>query len=127
MIDLGNRRILEDGTVICDQDAMVELLYSGKNLGSVVCSDPRDQKEWIAAARICDSEMPGPIHSDGLPIFDGINWFDHWFTPDEYASLDLRKWCMDRCNSDQERKRTEEELEEFEKREMFPVIKHLIY
>jgi hypothetical protein len=126
MIDLGNRILLDDGTVICDQHAMIELLYSGKGVDDVFCSDHRDQEEWQIATRTCDTLIPGPTHASG-PQYAGINWFDHWLTPEPWASIDLRSWCLERCRSDEERDRAEAEISAFEQRQMLPAMRHLIY
>lgn len=126
MIDLGNRSIQDDGTVICGQEAMVEMLYSGRDLDGIFCSDPRDQIEWETASRICDSTTAGPVHASG-PMHAGIDWFDHWLTPEPWASIDLRAWCMERCRSDEERARTEMEISAFERRNMLSAMRHLVY
>jgi len=126
MIDLGNRIIHGDGTVVCKQDAMIEMLYSGKDLDGVFCSDPRDQIEWDRASKTCDTGTIGPVHANG-PMHADIDWFKHWLTPEPWASIDLGSWCMERCNSDAERSRVEMEISAFERRNMLPAMRHLVY
>lgn len=126
MIDLGDRRIMDDGTVICTQDAMMELLYSGRTLRGVLCADPEDQREWELAAREHDSTMPGPMFHDGV-LQDETDWFQYWMTPEPWASMDLREWCLARCTNQRESQRVDEEMLEFESREMLPVLRHLAY
>lgn len=126
MIDAGNRSMLDDGTVICSQAALMELLYSGKDLVGTFCSDPRDQEEWESAARLCDSALPGPVHANGK-MFSGISWAEHWNTPEPYASIDIREWCLARCSNDQEIQRALDEISLFEKNGMIPVMRHLVY
>lgn len=126
MIDLGSRFILDDGTVICRQPALMEMLYSGKDISIAFCDNMADQSEWESAARTCDSQVNGPTHADG-PQYLGIDWFKHWMTPEPYASIDLHQWCMERCKSSEEMQRVEVEMAAFEEREMIPVMRHLIY
>jgi hypothetical protein len=125
-IDLGNRVIEDDGTVICTSDAMMEMLYSGNVLDGVFCQDLEDSEEWTASNIICDTQEPGPIHADG-PAYAGMDWYQHWFTPEPYASMDITSWCKDRCCNQQEIDRIEKELAEFKHRGMIPVMLHLIY
>lgn len=126
MIDLGNRKILKDGTVICEQSAIVELLYSGHDITNVLCADKLDEVEWNAAARVCDSKNAGPVHASG-PAYDNIDWFGYWLTPEPWASINVRDWCISRCKTNEEQSRAVAEIDEFEKRGMVPVICHLIY
>lgn len=126
MIDLENRLVLDDGTTICHQRALLELLYSGSNLVGTFCSDPRDQEEWESAVRACDSPMQGPTHADG-PAFSGIVWAEHWNTPEPYKSMDIREWCLDRCQNSAQKDRVIEEMALFEKNGMMPVMRHLVY
>jgi len=125
-IDLSNRIVLEDGTVICRSSAMVEMLYSGMDLTGVYCEEPADEQEWLAAARICDSDTQGPVYRDS-PAYNGIIWTDHWFTPEPYSSIDIHSWCHLRAINDQEHRRIDDELAEMEKRNMIPLLRHLIY
>lgn len=125
-IDLGNRIIEDDGTVICTADAMMEMLYAGNTLDGVFCQDHEDADEWAASNEICDTQEPGPMHAIG-PVYAGMDWYQHWFTPEPYASMDLASWCRDRCRDQHEVIRVDEEIAEFERRGMMPVMRHLVY
>lgn len=125
-IELPNRTILNDGTVICSTDALVDILYSGQDINGVFCDSASVQKEWVDAARLCDSPEDGPVYASGEQ-FGEINWFSHWFTPSEYQTLNLREWCLARCSKPVEIDRVNYEIDEFEKRNMIPIMQHLIY
>jgi len=126
MIDLGNRVMHDDGTVICTSAAIVEMLYSGRNIDGVLCDRAEDQIEWANAARDCDTDWIGPVHATG-PCYQGVDWFQHWLTPEPYSSIDLRSWCIERCASEIEVNRANREIDEFESRGMVSIMKHLIY
>ena len=125
-IDLLNRTILSDGTVICQQSAMIEMLYSADNINGIFCDSLDDQTEWQAAARICDSQQQGPIYTSGA-AYSNIQWQDYWFTPASYASIDVVEFCRSRCCSPEQHHRINEELAEIARRNMIPLIQHLIY
>lgn len=126
MINLKNRKILEDGTVICNESALVDLLYLGQDLSGVFCDNILDQTEWEYSNKINDTEFFGPIFADG-PQYTNIDWYQYWRTPESYNNIDLLVWCLDKCKSDKEIQRVNLEISEFEKRDMIPIMKHLIY
>jgi DNA polymerase III alpha subunit len=126
MTELANRKILDDGTVICEQSAMVDLLYAGRDLSDIFCSNPQDAEEWIVAVRLEDSTDQGPKYTQSQQ-YQNINWYDYWFTPDEYKRIDLKEWCLSKCKNQDEIDRVLLEINEFEKRNMISIMKHLIY
>lgn len=126
MTDLKNRIILDDGTVICSSKAMIEMLYNNHDLSGIFCNDPKDEDEWKLAQRLCDSKIDGPTYAAESQM-TGINWYDAWFTPEPYKSLDILDWCLQKCQNDEEKSRVQIEFLEFEKRNMIPVIKHLLF
>lgn len=125
-IELANRKILNDGTVICSESALLDLLYSGQDINGLFCDKIETQLEWQAAGRICDSQEQGPVFVN-CAQYDNISWYQHWFTPEPWQSIDLRNWCLAKCSNTQETDRVNYEIDEFEKRNMIPIMKHLIY
>lgn len=126
MTELENRKILQDGTVICNSSAMIELLYSGQTLNGIYCDNILDANEWNYSALVSDSTDIGPQYAD-RPQYADIDWFIYWSTPEPWASLDLKEWCYAKCKTQEEFDRVDLELLEFDKRSMQYVIKHLIY
>lgn len=123
MSDSGYRSIGPGGEVICTERGLLELLYRGKDIGGLSCDDARTVEEWEAAARICDYQLPGPrMHGDAATADPRA-----WITPEPWASIDLHAWCMERCRDQQEVRRAMAELEEFDRRGMIPVMRHMIY
>ena len=126
MIDLGDRTIYPDGTVICRQAALVERLYTGEDLAGVLCNDSEDADEWQQAMRLCDNNAEGPTAAVG-EIYTDVNWYDHWITPEPYRSIDLHKWLSSDCVTEEQQQRVTMELLEMQRRNMYPLIQHLIY
>lgn len=120
------RQFLDDGTVICSDSALVEILYSGEDINGLFCDSKSSVLEWQYARRICDSTDQGPIFAADAQ-FNQIDWYEHWFTPEPWKSINLRDWCLNKCKSEIEKNRVEYELSEFEKRNMIPIMRHLIY
>jgi DNA polymerase III alpha subunit len=125
-INLPGRTILDDGTVICTKESLLELLYQGKSLGGSFTNDINEVSSFELANKICDTTFNGPVSATS-EIYQNIKWNEYWMTPDPYNNIDLRTWCYDKCTTEEELRRVELEINEFEKRNMIPVMRHLIY
>ncbi len=126
MIDLGNRVILTDGTVICEDAALIEMLYQDQSLDLVVANPSSDVELFNRTVKSMDmaySEIA--TATDGQ--YESIKWFDHWLTPEQYKNIDIEQICYERCNTIEEIERVQTELALFEERDMIPVLQHLIF
>jgi hypothetical protein len=126
MIPLHNRTLYADGTVICSQAALIELLYRDEDITGLYCDSPDDEQEWLNAIKICDDSHHGPVHIT-QPVFTDIHWRDNWLTPEPYSQIDVLSWCLEKCTTEQEQHRVQEEILEMQQRNMLPLIRHLIY
>ena len=52
---------------------------------------------------------------------------DNWFMPDSYKSMDIKKYVLDLCKSQQETDRVKLELEEYEKRNLLMLLRQMKY
>lgn len=126
MIDLGNRTILDDGTVICEDNALVELLYQGFDFDALFATPSADVSKFNSIVKQLDSAYK-PIETASSSQYTGIRWFDHWTTPEEYQNIDVAEFCYNRCETVEEVTRVQYELVLFEERDMLPVLRHLIF
>lgn len=122
MIDDPLRKTLADGTVICSERGLLELLYQDIGIDRLLCDDARSVAEWIDAARLQDCQDAGPMHGD-----EHTASVVKWTTPSPWAELDLEAWCIERCTDFGQMARVREELDEFQKRGMIPVMLHMLY
>jgi DNA polymerase III alpha subunit len=125
MIDLGNRWIAGDGTVILSADGAVEALYAGSDLDGCVIEPHEDADLYEHSIKLLDMDLPKLI-TDPQQLSQQA-WYDRWQTPSRYAELDVLSYCLDRCHDDDQRERICEEMLLFEARDMLPVLRHLIY
>jgi DNA polymerase III alpha subunit len=126
MIDLGNRLIDEDGTVLLRQLAAVEVLYSGRSIDDALFdAADEDAKYYNDSIRLLDLDMPRLRTSRATG--ETKDWYMHWNTPEPYASIDVLEFCCSRCDNDLYLERACEEYKLFEARNMIPVLRHLIY
>lgn len=115
--------------VVIEEDDMIEVLYSGEHVNSLVV----DESTWIERLKKnCDLyELPFNV---GWTIprelaeeeFIQENLAD-WGLPSEYVVFDLENYLLSKCGNDTQKQRVQEELLEFEKRDMLIVLKWLKY
>ena len=91
-----------------------------------ISNDSHEVQRFQIANKLCDTNLPSPVSADELP-YAGISWNEHWFTPEPYASIDLKQFCYEKCSTDDEKCRVDIELEEFDRRNMTAAVKHCIY
>jgi DNA polymerase III alpha subunit len=126
MIDLKNRVILDDGTVLCTESAAIDILYKGLDLSDVILNNESLASEFNRANKLLDQGFEFLSSGDG-PQYENINWYDSWLTPQEYKEIDVQNYCLERCKTQEQRDRVIFEMQLFIERQMIPVIRHLIW
>lgn len=51
----------------------------------------------------------------------------NWYIPEEYKELDIAKWVLDQCESNEELERAGAELVMFAERDLLPLLQYLKY
>ena len=125
-VDLGNRVILEDGTVVCSETAAVELLYQGKDLSDILIDSSDEVQLFNETNRLLDYGFE-TVSSGNYEMYGDVNWFSAWTTPENYRNIDVLEYCLNRCSTDEQRSRVNLEYKMFEERNMIPVLRHLIW
>lgn len=59
--------------------------------------------------------------------FKDESYVENWFMPEEYKTLDIYTYVIDKCNNKEASNRVEQELEMFKERGMYPVLQFLVY
>lgn len=126
MIKLNNRTIYDDGTVICTEAAVVEMLYSGRDISTVVVEPNTDVELYNKSDQYLDTNY-GEIATGTDPIYKDVNWFEYWMTPEPYATMDVENFIFEKCKNENEVQRVTQELKLYNERNMIPVLKHLVY
>lgn len=52
---------------------------------------------------------------------------NNWYIPEEYKTLDIAKFVLDCCKTDEELQRVGDELIKFQERSMFPLLRYCKY
>ena len=120
------------GQVILNSQDIFEGLYSGKitNLESLNIDDQKSVDQFNQA-RTQNAEAFPALRKFEQTI-DNIQHFDHknqdnWFMGEYYKEMDIAKWIVERCQTQEEQDRVAEELVLFIQHDMLDVLKYLKY
>lgn len=126
MMKIDNRTFLDDGTVLCQEAAIVEMLYNDLSLDTVIAEPSYDIELYNKTDRYLDTNF-GKIETASNAQYTKTNWFEYWLTPEPYKSLDIETYIRERCQNEEQLARVEEELVLYKERNMLPVLRHLVY
>ena len=126
MTDLGDRRILADGTVVCSEAAAVEMLYRGSTLDGLLLEPSEDVELFNQSNQRLDAGLP-MLETGTDQLYGDLDWYSMWMTPDGFDQVDVRGFCLSMCKDDSQRKRVNMEMDLYEERNMLLILQHLIY
>jgi DNA polymerase III alpha subunit len=119
----------EYGDCVYTESDVLELIYADPDfdISQLQIESP---EQYLTALRELGIDLPVltvPVkRTESLKEFDQRNIAD-WHMPQEYQELDMLKYLLDRCGSDQERARVEEEYQLFEQKGFTKVLQFLVY
>ena len=109
---------------------LIDMIYSGNiDKVHVVLCDPSDDIDKFNAAM--EEQDMNPLQKY-IPLdvdqktFDGVCQGE-WFMPDEYKQLTIQNYVLNKCQTDQEIERVSEELKAFRERDMFNLLRYMVY
>jgi DNA polymerase III alpha subunit len=109
---------------------LIDMIYSGHvDKCHVVLCDPSDDIEKFNAAM---REQYLPELTKYIPLDVDQKTFDgalqsEWFMPDEYKQLTIQNYVLNKCKTDKELERVSEELKAFRERDMFNLLRYMVY
>lgn len=125
-------KINDFGQVILDEQDIFDGLYSGKitNLNELNIGDNKAVEQFNIARQ--SNADPFPVLHKFEQTIDNIKEFDaknqeQWFMGEYYKEMDIAKWLVERCTTQEELDRVAEELILFVQHDMIDVLKYLKY
>lgn len=112
-------------------------LYQSQDLFELVYKDYTDFKEVLvepsteieqfeAFSELALKKINPELYSIAIEDFDQACQSD-WFVPDEYKAFNIGEFCISQCSTNEELLRVTDELVEFDKRNMLPLLRVLKY
>lgn len=118
--DIYGRQILEE------IDICVAYLQNPKiQIFNGLVNSRIDFSEDLELTNIPNLQVYQPLDIS-VTEFDN-NYRDNWYMPEEYKTLDIAKWVLDLCKTEEELQRAGQELILFQEREMFPLLQYCKY
>ena len=114
--------------VIVNENDLVEGLLQGKTVKNIITQDTEKIDTYnhfcslFQFNNVIDYETP----ADSNDKYSYKN-AENWNMPDEYKQLNIIDHLLSKTQNEEQYQRVVSELEEFEKREMFPMLKFLVY
>ena len=108
--------------MVVDENDLVEGLLQGKKTTRIVTKDTEKIDDYnhfcslFKIENVIDYETPSEEHNDKYSYKN----VENWCMPDEYKQLS-------KTQNEEQYQRVVAELEEFEKRDMFPMLQFLVY
>lgn len=109
---------------------LVDMIYEGhiEKCHAVLCDPSEDVDKFNKHA----DQNGQPKLKKYTPVDLDINKFDEicqsdWFMPDNYKRLDVEKYVKDKCTTSEEISRIEQELVEYKSRNMYDLLRYMIY
>lgn len=118
-------------------DKYGQQIYSEKDLCDIYLQDPtKTLKNVLVANPIhffdfleLENKPEIKVYSElnqSIKNFDEVNQ-SNWLMPKEYLELDIAKYILDLCKTDEELQRVGEELLLYQERDMFNLLRYLKY
>lgn len=117
------------GDCVYDEQSIIEHLYQNPT-ADITQFYIEDTQQYLTALTELGIDLPmikgEPQHDETPEEFDSRSQ-SQWHMPANYSELDVLKYLLDRCQTDQERERVKTEYELFQKKNFTKVLQFLIY
>lgn len=116
------------GHVIYEEKDVFDLLYHDDidSLVDIYCENTEKINVFKQVSEIDIKFLSNDLDAISLEEYDSVAQ-NNWFMPDEYKNFNIKEYCISMCSTDEEHSRVHEELEEFQKRNMIPLLQWLKY
>lgn len=130
MIDLGTRRIDSHGQVWFSVDQLYSLLMKGFDISTLLVEESNKTEEF---EQVClDLDNPDlKITKYNAIVKPEDEYFgsmvDNWLIPEEYKSIDVAEFLIQKCSTQEQLDRVDQELQVYERYNLIPLLRSLIY
>ena len=121
-------KINETGDCIYTEQDAIELLYSNPELdiSKLFFDNPLQYNSSIKNTGI-DLQTLSTVPKRPNPINFDQQMINKWYMPEEYYQINVKKYLLDKCQTQEEKDRVEQEYILFEKKNFIRILQFLIY
>jgi len=117
------------GDCIYTEDEAIDLIYSNPQI-DISKLFFTEVTQYLEALKDLGVNLPkiniAPKRNISVKEFDEQN-INNWYMPKEYHDLNVKKFLLDKCQTQIEKDRVETEYELFERKKFIKVLQFLIY
>lgn len=116
------------GNIIYSENDLVDLMYKDQLgfLPKIFLEKTANLEKLQEVSDINLSYTNHDFDSVSIEEFD-LAHQSMWFMPEEYKNFDIANWILDQCTDNETYNRAQEELAEFQTRNMIPLLQWLKY
>jgi len=104
-----------------DKDLIEGILTHGPDILETAYTDSISENIQKYVDRCVQEHLNYPMPMVDLPTSRD------WFIPNEYKNMDMEKWLIEQCATDQELERVTQEIELFKKHNLYDVLSVMKY
>lgn len=120
MRELNGRQVDETGVVIFDESGLIDLMANKKISPEIVVQRNYETEQF--------NTMLKKMGHDEISFYDGpVALNTEWFTPEPFKSMDIEEFVFKLSKSAEEDARVAHELSLFNERNLYPLLRHLIF
>ena len=121
-------KINETGDCIFTEQDAIDLLYTNPDfdISKLFFEDSAQYNNSIKDTGV-DLQQLQTVPKRSTPAKVDETNIANWFMPQKYYELNVLEWLLNRCQTDIEKKRVEQEYVLFEKKKFIKVLQFLIY
>ena len=116
------------GECVYSEDAVIDLLYQNPDLDiSKLYTDSTNYNKALQELEIELPKLPElQNRTQDIKEFDQSN-YDQWHMPESYTKIDIKKYLLDKCSTQEEQDRVVGEYKLYEQKNFIKVLQFLIY
>ena len=121
-------KMTELNEIVVDENDLIEGLLQGKNAKYIVTKDTEkvDSYNHFCTLFKFEDTIDYETPADTNDKYSYKN-ADNWWMSDEYRNMNIIDYLLEKTNNEEQYQRVVEELTLFEERNMFPMLKFLVY
>jgi|SRR5476651_2916626 len=119
------------GRVVLSEQGLLEMFYNGHFQTPDVLAESSDLVDayntWCRTFDAVEKQLEVAAPLEITPEEFHMERQNQWLIPDEYKTIDVEAWLLERCETDIERLRIQTEMALFKQHTMEDVLRFLIY
>ena len=120
------------GQKVFNESDVIDMYLKGHDLFAISRMQVDASVDLESAALILDNVPTFVRYDEAATALMSVEEFDHrnqasWHMPDQYKNLDIAEHVLTLCNNDAELQRCGQELMLFQERDLFNLLRYLVY